>query len=252
MVRTIDQDRNRFRQIVRGRIRENLRKFISKGEMIGREGKKTVSIPLPQIQLPKFTFGDNRGSGVGQGEGEPGDEVGQPGQGSGEAGEGEGEHVLEVEVSLEELAKILGEELELPRIEPRGKKQITADVRKYKSIRSVGPESLRHFKRTFRAALKRQIASGTYDPDNPLVIPERSDRRYRSWAVSEQPQSNAVIVYMMDVSGSMGEEQKEMVRITAFWLDTWIRSQYKNSEVRYIVHDASAKEVDERIVGTRH
>jgi len=245
MVRKIDQDRNRFRQIVRGKIRENLRKFISKGEMIGREGKKTVSIPLPQIQLPRFTFGDNRGSGVGQGDGDPGDEVGQPGPGSGEAGEGEGQHILEVEVSLEELAQILGEELELPRIEPRGKKQITADVRKYKSIRSVGPESLRHFKRTYRAALKRQIASGTYDPDNPIIIPERGDRRYRSWAVSEQPQSNAVIVYMMDVSGSMGEEQKEMVRITAFWLDTWIRSQYKNSEVRYIVHDATAKEVDQ-------
>ena len=50
---------------------------------------------------------------------------------------------------------------------------------------------------------------------------------------------------MMDVSGSMGTEQKEMVRITAFWIDTWIRSQYKNLEVRYIVHDATAREVDQ-------
>jgi uncharacterized protein len=54
-----------------------------------------------------------------------------------------------------------------------------------------------------------------------------------------------VIIYMMDVSGSMGTEQKEMVRITAFWIDTWIRSQYKNLEVRYIVHDATAREVDQ-------
>ena len=147
--------------------------------------------------------------------------------------------------SLEELAKILGDELELPLIEPRGSKQVTSDVRRYKSIRRVGPESLRHFKRTFRAALKRQIASGTYDPDDPLVVPEREDRRYRSFQIAEEPQSNAVIIYMMDVSGSMGMEQKEMVRITAFWIDTWIRSQYKNLEVRYIVHDATAREVDQ-------
>ena len=63
--------------------------------------------------------------------------------------------------------------------------------------------------------------------------------------MSQTPQSNAVIIYMMDVSGSMGSEQKEIVRITAFWIDTWIRSQYKNLEVRYIVHDATAKEVDQ-------
>ncbi len=245
MVSRVDQDRSRFRQIVRGSIRKNLRKFISRGEIAARAGKKKVSIPLPQIQLPRFTFGSNRGGGVGKGEGEVGEPVEGQGEGAGEAGEQAGEHTIEVEVTLEELARILGDELELPNIEPRGRKQVTADVRRYKSIRRVGPESLRHFKRTFRQALKRQIASGTYDPDNPLVIPEREDRRYRSFQIAEEPQSNAVIIYMMDVSGSMGTEQKEMVRITAFWIDTWIRSQYKNLEVRYIVHDATAREVDQ-------
>jgi len=54
-----------------------------------------------------------------------------------------------------------------------------------------------------------------------------------------------VIVYMMDVSGSMGDEQKEIVRIEAFWIDTWLKSQYRHIETRYVVHDAEAKEVDE-------
>jgi hypothetical protein len=49
---------------------------------------------------------------------------------------------------------------------------------------------------------------------------------------------------MMDVSGSMGDEQKEIVRIEAFWIDTWLKSQYKKVETRYIVHDAAAREVD--------
>ena len=48
----------------------------------------------------------------------------------------------------------------------------------------------------------------------------------------------------MDVSGSMGDEQKEIVRIETFWLDTWLRHQYKGLECRYIIHDAVAREVD--------
>jgi uncharacterized sporulation protein YeaH/YhbH (DUF444 family) len=60
------------------------------------------------------------------------------------------------------------------------------------------------------------------------------------------PQSNAVIVYMMDVSGSMGDEQKELVRIEAFWIDTWLRRNYKGIESRYIVHDVQAREVDKQ------
>ena len=77
----------------------------------------------------------------------------------------------------------------------------------------IGPESLRHFKRTFREALKRQIAAGIYDPKRPMIIPIRDDKRYRSWKTESVFEANALIVYMMDVSGSMGEEQKQMVRI---------------------------------------
>ena len=77
-----------------------------------------------------------------------------------------------------------------------------------------------------------------------MIVPIREDRRFRSWRTTPLPQSNAVIIYMMDVSGSMGDEQKEIVRIESFWIDTWLRSQYKGLESRYIVHDAVAQEVD--------
>ena len=49
---------------------------------------------------------------------------------------------------------------------------------------------------------------------------------------------------MMDVSGSMGDEQKEIVRIESFWIDAWLKKQYKGLETRYIIHDAVAREVD--------
>jgi sporulation protein YhbH len=245
MVHTIDLDHARFKQIVRGAIRRDLKKHIANGAMIARQGAERVSIPLPQVQLPRFRFGSNQVGGVGQGKGEPGDPVDGEGKAArGEAGEGAGEHVLEVEVTLEELAKILGEELELPRIQPKGQRQVTAEVSRYTGLRRVGPSSLRHVRRTFKRALKREIASGRFDLSKGLVVPIRDDMRFRAWDPKTIPQSNAVILYMMDVSGSMGDEQKEIVRIEAFWIDTWLKSQYRHIETRYIVHDAEAKEVD--------
>ena len=238
-MKRVDTDLRRFRRIVKGEIRKGLKRFVNQGELLTRQGDKTVSVPLPNIRMPRFTYGSLDGGGVGQGPGEPGE-----GAGEGEPGEDEGDHELEVEVTLEELAEILGDELELPRIEPKGKQEADADVRRYRSIRRVGPRSLRHFKRTFKQALVRQIASGEYDPDDPNVVPIPEDERYRSFEVLRVPESSAVLMYVMDVSGSMGDEQKEIVRNTAFWLDTWIRAHYRNVEARYIVHDASAREVD--------
>src|SRR6266567_3491559 len=201
MILKIEKDHQRFRQIVKGRIRDDLRKFLTKGELIGKEGKT-------------------------------------------QGGTDPGQHLMEVDLSLDELAEILAEELKLPRIEPKGKHRITTVRDRYSGIKRVGPESLRHFKRSFKEALKRQIMVGDYDPANPVIIPRKKDMRYRSWKEVKSPQSNAVIVFMMDVSGSMGEEQKELVRLESFWIDTWLRKNYEGIESRYIVHDVSAREVD--------
>ncbi|PKN55400.1 MAG: hypothetical protein CVU56_21525 [Deltaproteobacteria bacterium HGW-Deltaproteobacteria-14] len=244
----IDSDKRRFREIVRGRIRRNLKRYISQGELIGKQGKDLVSVPVPQIDLPRFKYGKRDNGGLGQGEGEPGDAVSEgEGQGPGtgkQAGDAPGEHQLEVEVTLDELAQILGEELELPKIEPKGQKRFEAFDRKYTGIRPVGPNSLRNFKRTYQQALRRQIVAGVYNAARPVIIPIRDDMRYRSFKEDVKPRHNAVIIYMMDVSGSMGDEQKEIVRIESFWIDTWLRSQYKGIESRYVIHDASAREVD--------
>ncbi len=239
----IEKDHQRFRRIVKGKIREDLRKFLTRGELLGREGKKYITIPVRGIEIPHFRYGDNNDAGVGKGDGKPGDAADGDG-GIGPGGEQEGQHILEVEVSLDELAEILGEELKLPRIKPKGKHRITAERDRYSGIRQSGPESLRHFKRTFRRALRRQIISGLYNPEAPRIIFERRDKIYRSWKTILNPQSNAVIIYMMDVSGSMGDEQKELVRLEAFWIDAWLRKNYHGIESRYIVHDVRAAEVD--------
>ena len=245
MISGIKRDHQRFKQIVKGKIRQNLKKYITQGEIIGKEGKDYVSIPIHQIDLPHFRFGKKQSGGVGSGEGSSGTPLGSGKEGGGQAGSGEGEHSLEAEVSLQELAEMLAQELELPRIEPKGQGSLAAQKNKYSGIHNVGPNSLRHLKRTYKEALKRQIIAGHYDPKNPIIVPIKRDFRYRLWKNVNQPQNNAVIIYMMDVSGSMGDEQKEIVRTESFWIDTWIRANYKDTKLRYIIHDATAKEVDE-------
>jgi len=242
----INPDHARFRRIVRGKIKKELRKYISRGEMLGIKGNEYVSIPMPTIALPHFEFGSNQQGGVGSGDGDVGSSLG-PGQskdGYGQAGNAEGAHLREVDVNLDELAEIMGEELGLPRIEPRGDKNILVEKTVYTGIHRSGPRSLLHFTRTFKEALKRHIATDSYDFENPEIVPQPRDFRYRSWKLKPVESNNAVIIMIMDVSGSMGDEQKDIVRTESFWIDTWLRSQYKGLETRYIIHDATAKEVD--------
>jgi uncharacterized protein len=244
MVRRIERDRRRFEDIVRGKIKQDLSRHITQSELIGKQGDEIVSIPLPQIELPRFRYGPREQGGVGQGPGEVGDRLAGGDPDSGMAGDQPGHHIREVELSIAEMTQLLGEVLELPRIQPKGAESLTSVKGRYTGIRKVGPETLRSFRRTYREALKRQIATGNYDPARPAVIPVREDMRYRSWREEKLPVAKAVIFYLMDVSGSMANEQKEIVRVESFWIDNWIRSHYDGVVSRYIIHDAQAKEVD--------
>jgi len=245
----IREDQNRFKTIIKGKVREDFKKYVTNGELIGRREGEFVKIPLPRIDIPTFRYGPKQDEqGVGQGDGDPQNgqpQQGQPGNGQGQAGENPGEHMLEVEVTMEELADILGEQLELPRILPKGSKNLVAEKNRYSGIAPVGPEGLRKFKQTYKKALTRYISSGTYTPDDPVIIPIRRDYQYRTVKKTQMPHTKAVVIYMMDVSGSMGDEQKEIVRLESFWINTWLKKHYKGLETRFIIHDAAAKEVDE-------
>ena len=202
--------------------------------MIGKKGKDLVTIPLPPIDIPHFQYGHKEQGGVGQGDGEVGDALGQ---GDGRTGRRPGRRAARASTCSRSTSRwtswpqILGEELQLPRIEPKGTKRIVAQKDTYTGIRTTGPESLRHFKRTYKQALRRQIAMRHLQPRATRHRPDpRGPALPHLEAASRCPQNNAVIIYMMDVSGSMGDEQKEIVRIESFWIDTWLRSQYKGLE----------------------
>lgn len=250
MLGRVNLDKRRFFDIVRKSVRKNLHKFITSDRFVlpDKSGRGKISIPLPRINIPRFKFEDRQLKGVGQGKGDKGDIIGwgdeeDGGQGQG-AGDQIGDHALEeIEINEDDFFKILGEELELPRIEPKGRKTVESPRYAYKGIRRVGPESLRQFKRTYKEALKRQIASGSYDPQNPVVFPIKNDKRYRSLESKTSSEISAVIFHLIDVSGSIDDEQREIIRRITYCVNGWIERCYKGTKQRYIVHDFEAEEV---------
>ena len=185
MSQKIDHDHRRFREIVRGKIKQNLRKYITQGEMIGKKGKDVVSIPLPQIDIPHFRYGDKQQGGVGQGDGDVGDPLGGRARSSrarARRATGRASTCSRSRSRCEELAEILGEELELPRIEPKGTEKIVAwkDKLHRHPHRRAPSRCATSAARSSRRS-RRQIATGTYDPKNPIIVPIREDKRYRSW-----------------------------------------------------------------------
>ena len=252
----IELDAKRAREIIKGRVRKDLKELINHGEMIGRQGRKMVTIPVPGINEPRFVHGLNKGSGgVAQGEGEVGQPIGtggNQGDGEGQAGSEPGSgHTRDVEVSIEELARMLGEELELPLL-PKNSQRLVTLHHHYKALRKHGIKSLLSFDTSYLNAVLRTLSD--LDPEMVLVpgfdmsdyiYLDKPDMRFRTVTIEEERNSSAAVIFMMDVSGSMTNEQKELVRTMAFWIETWLAGSYPDVAIRYIIHDAVAKEVGE-------
>jgi len=91
-------------------------------------------------------------------------------------------------------------------------------------------------------------------PRSLLPVPEErsagiyldsSDLRFRTIVEDTEYQSNAVVIAMMDVSGSMGTMKKYLARSFYFWMTSFLRVIYKRVEIRFIAHTTEARLVDE-------
>jgi uncharacterized sporulation protein YeaH/YhbH (DUF444 family) len=243
-VRRIDQDHTRFRQIVRGRIKQDLKRFVSSGELIGKQGQRYVTIPLPHITLPRFRFGDNQKAGRRTGEGANGQPCRPARRRHRDGRRARASTCLEVDVSLEELRRSSATSSSCRRSSRAARASCARrrQVHGHLARRAAEPAPLQAH---VPQALKRMIASGTYDPD-PAA--DHADPRGRPLpgALAAPGAAGQRLDHLHDGRvGSMGREQKEIVRMEAFWIDTWLRHQYKNLEVNYIVHDAVAHIVDQ-------
>ncbi|HQU16453.1 MAG: sporulation protein YhbH [Chromatiales bacterium 21-64-14] len=246
-------DRLRHRHKVRDAIRKNIADIVAEESIIGQSRDKIIKVPIRGIREYRFIFGENEpGVGTGDGKTEPGQVVGdaaQDGNGIGSAGNRPGVDYYETDITLEELVDIMFEDLELPDLERKKLREIQAEsARKRKGFRKVGVRAHLDKKRTAMSRLRRRIATRNVPPveGHASRFPfHRDDLKYRRLVADLRPQSNAVVLCMMDTSGSMDTMKKYLARSFFFMLYQFVRTRYNNVEVVFIAHDTRAREVSE-------
>jgi sporulation protein YhbH len=231
----------RHREKVKQSIRDNLADVISHQDIILSDGKRTVRIPVQELDEPHFRYDYGKQQHVGQGAGEKGQAIGKatpaPGASGAGAGESPGERILEAEVTLEDIEDVLFADLRLPNLKDKPQaKTVVTDSIEFTDIRNKGIRANIDRKRTFLEALRRSRSA-----HKPFQITE-DDLRFKTWQETVIPDTGAVVIAMMDVSGSMGSTEKYMARTFFFWMEKFLRKQYANVEMRYIVHHTEAYE----------
>jgi sporulation protein YhbH len=187
---------------------------------------------------------------VGQGDGDSqvGDVVARdgsgaqkgPGKGQG-AGDQAGEDYFEAEVSLMELEEALFKQLELPNLKRKEQEENLVENIEFNDIRKTGLMGNIDKKRTMMSAFKRNAMSG-----KPSFHPiYKDDLKFKTWNEVVKPDSKAVVIAMMDTSGSMGIWEKYMARSFFFWMTRFLRTKYETVEIEFIAHHTEAKVVTE-------
>lgn len=246
-------DRLRHRQKVRQAIRENVADIVAEESIIGQGRDKIIKVPIRGVKEYRFVYGDNApGVGAGDGNSQPGQVVGKAGdkgRGDGRGGDQPGVDYYETDITLEELVEIMFEDLQLPDMERKKLREVLAErTSKRKGYRRVGIRVHMNKRRTAIARVRRKVASGRVAAVEAVEkrFPfHRDDIRYRRLRHDMKPQSNAVVLCIMDTSGSMDIMKKYLARSFFFLLYQFVRARYHNVEVVFIAHHTQAREVSE-------
>jgi sporulation protein YhbH len=240
-------DQQRHTEKIKEAIKENLHEIVSREDIILSDGKTVVKVPIRSLEQYKFRFDGQKGDRVGQGQGgtKVGDVIGragdQQGQGQGQAGDQPGVDYYEAEVNVDELAQLIFEDLGLPNLEEKKNQQLEADSVTFKDIRKAGILANLDKRRTIMENIKRNARKG----EARFGDVRSEDLRFKTWDTEVRHESNAVVIAMMDVSGSMGEFEKYIARSFYFWMVRFLRTKYHNVEIVFISHHTEAKVVSE-------
>ena len=152
-----------------------------------------------------------------------------------------GQDYYEAEVSLMEIEEALFSQLELPNLQRKELDQNVVQHIEFNDIRRTGLMGNIDKKRTMLAAFKRNAMSG-----KPGFYPiYREDLKFKTWNEVVKPESKAVVLAMMDTSGSMGMWEKYMARSFFFWMTRFLRTKYETVNIAFIAHHTEAKVVSE-------
>lgn len=249
-------DRSRHKEKIKRALREGIHNIVSDESIIGQDGKKRIKIPVRGIKEYRFVYGDNKTNRkVGSAPGKKirkGQVISEKKQkqkaGGGKASNEKGEEFYEVEITLEELSYYLFDSLNLPDLERKKVSKILGEKFKRKGHRSAGIRPRLSKKETLKNKIRRKKSKQREAPEEaeeenfPFHL---SDLKYKHIKPTPKENSNAVIFFIMDTSGSMNKNKKFMARSFFFLLYHFLRHKYENTEIVFISHSVDAKEVTE-------
>jgi uncharacterized sporulation protein YeaH/YhbH (DUF444 family) len=244
------------------REKDGFPRKIRVGKMIkpGRAGKGKIVV-VPTTVEEKFIHDPNfaeqqEGQGQGgSGDGEEGEVIGEqpirePDQaGAGGPGEGEGgQH--EMESSAYDLGKILTEQFELPNLQDKGKKRSLTRYTYDMTDRNRGFGQYLDKKATLRQIIETNIHLGNIPDVNQIdtsrFIISPKDKIYRILSKEKDFESQAMVFFLRDYSGSMAGKVTDLVVTQHVLIYSWLLYQYANQvETRFVLHDTEAKEVED-------
>lgn len=240
-------DRQRHQEKVKEAIKKNLANIVSEESIIMSDNNKIIKVPIRSLDEFHFRYDQGKSPHGGQGDGKSktGDILGSDphtggGQGKG-AGEEPGIDYYEAEITIDELAEMIFEDLGLPNLKPKKKPELASDAVEFKDIRKKGLSSNIDRKRTILEAFKRNALKGK--PGLGEITPE--DLRFKTWDLTHKFESNAVVLAMMDTSGSMGAFEKYIARSFFFWMVRFLRTKYQNVQIIFLAHHVEARETTE-------
>lgn len=199
------QDQERHKEKVKEAIKENLPDLVSDEGIVLSDGRQIVKIPIRSLEeyRIRYNYNKSRQAGSGEGDSQIGDVIAQgkpdgdqPGMGQG-AGDKPGTDYVETGVSLEDVESILFAELELPNLEAKEPDQVVVTDIDFKDVRKTGLSGNIDKKRTLLESIRRNRLN---DTGRLQILPD--DLRYKTWEEVVEPDSNAVVIAMMDTSGS--------------------------------------------------
>ncbi|MGP4038410.1 sporulation protein YhbH [Gracilibacillus sp. D59] len=248
-------DQKRHQDKIKEVLKKKLPDIVSEENIIMSRGKEIIRIPIRSLDEYKIRYSQSKNKHVGQGNGdsEVGDVVAQDpqqakkGQKGEKAGNQPGVDYYEAEVDFEEVEEAFFSQLELPNLMEKEQDNITITDVEFRDIRKKGLIGNIDKKRTMLASYRRNALEGK--PSFNPIYPD--DLRFKTWDNIEKPESKAVVLAMMDTSGSMGQFEKYVARSFYFWMVRFLRKKYETVDVEFIAHHTEAKVVDEESFFTK-
>ena len=233
----------RHSEKIREAVRDHLPQIVSGSDIIN-DGSRTVRVPVKMLEHYRFRLrADAEPQGVGQGTAKPGDLLGPAGGGAKKGGKGaggteQGGADLLLEFKVDDIIDWMWEELRLPNLQPRVGQSEEAEWKREGWDRR-GARSRLDRRRSVKESVKRRAL----DTSAPAFLDE--DLRFRQLTRRRQPALRAAVFFLLDVSASMTEGDRQLAKTFFFWVAAGLRREYRSLDIVFVAHTTDAWEFSE-------